>query len=115
MAYLFFRRCFMRLIKLALLTTFLVILSWGFAGHLKSTARAWRLETKAINKTFTVDGIERTAMVYANSTEAAKTGAPIVFFFHGHGGTAQFIDRRYGLNALWREAVCVYPQGLTGV
>jgi polyhydroxybutyrate depolymerase len=105
----------MRLLKISFLPTLLVLLSLGLVVQFKSTARAWRVGAEAVNKTFTVDGVTRTAIVYANSAPAPKSGAPVVFFFHGHGGTSQVVDRRYQLNSLWREAVCVYPQGLTGV
>lgn len=105
----------MRLLKIAFIASLLLTLAGGLAFNLKSKARAFRFAGGVVQKTFTVDGVERTAIVYANSAPASKTGAPVVFFFHGHGGTSQFIDRRYQLHTLWREAVCVYPQGLTGV
>jgi polyhydroxybutyrate depolymerase len=105
----------MQLLKISLITTLLLILAVGCAFHFKAKTRAFRFGEGGANKTFTVDGVERTAIVYASSIPAAKAGAPVVFFFHGHGGNSQFVDRRYQLNTIWREAVCVYPQGLTGV
>ena len=65
----------------------------------------------AIQK-FTVAGVERTALVYANAAAAPKSGAPLVIVFHGHGGTSQFAARKFDIHNLWREAVVIYPQGL---
>lgn len=66
-------------------------------------------------ETFTLDGIERRAIVYPNSKPAPDPGAPIVFVFHGHGGTAQNVARRLPIHNLWPEAVVVYIQGIPGV
>jgi len=61
--------------------------------------------------TWKVGEVTREALVYAPSTSSAKP--PLIFIFHGHGGTAQFAaGRKLGLHELWPEAVCVYPQGL---
>lgn len=66
-------------------------------------------------ETFTVDGVERQAIVYPNATPAPGAGAPVVFVFHGHGGTAQNVARRLRIHELWPEAVVVYMQGVPGV
>lgn len=55
-----------------------------------------------------VDGVAREAIVYA----PGKEGAPLVFGFHGHGGTAGQAARSFRLHEEWPEAVVVYPQGL---
>ena len=58
-----------------------------------------------------VEGAARTAFIYAPS--AAKTSpTPVVFAFHGHGGTAQGAVRSFGVNREWPEAISVYMQGL---
>lgn len=62
---------------------------------------------------FTVDGIERRAIVYSNSKLVGDV--PAVFVFHGHGGTAQDLARRLRMHELWPEAVVVYMQGLPGI
>jgi polyhydroxybutyrate depolymerase len=67
------------------------------------------------SETFKIDGVERQALVYSNSKAAAVTGAPVVFVFHGHGGTAQNVARRFRIHELWPEAVVVYMQGIPGV
>lgn len=66
-------------------------------------------------ESFAVDGIERQAIVYASSKPATAAGAPVVFVFHGHGGTAQYAARRFRIHELWPEAVVVYMQGIPGV
>lgn len=66
-------------------------------------------------ESFTVDGVERHALVFTNSKPASTAGAPVVFVFHGHGGTAQYAARRFRIHELWPEAVVVYMQGIPGV
>lgn len=68
-------------------------------------------------KTWTVDGRERTALVYRPSTETPEQNPstskrPLIFGFHGHGGNARRMVKRYHFHELWPEAVVVYPQGL---
>ena len=72
-------------------------------------------QSEPINQTLNVDGIERAAVIFPNSKPAPKTGAPLVLAFHGHGGRAAGIARRWDLQSLWPEAVVVYLQGLPGV
>lgn len=57
---------------------------------------------------WTVDGVVREGLVCA----PGKEGAPLVFGFHGHGGTMQHAARSWGLHEAWPEAVVVYLQGL---
>ncbi len=59
----------------------------------------------------TVDGAERTALLY--NTDSAKPNAPIVFVFHGFTGGSRQAARSYRVHEEWREALVVYPQGLT--
>jgi len=66
-------------------------------------------------ETFQIDGSERRALVYSNSKPSGASGAPVVFVFHGHGGTAQNAARRFAIQKLWPEAVVVYMQGIPGV
>ena len=62
-------------------------------------------------QTWKVDGVERQGLVYA--PEGAKTTAsPVVFAFHGHGGTARQMGARMKFQELWPEAIVIYPQGL---
>jgi polyhydroxybutyrate depolymerase len=61
--------------------------------------------------TLTVDDLARTAFVYA----PAKPGDgphPLVFDWHGHGGTARNSASKHAIHTYWPEAVVVYPQGV---
>src|SRR3954463_16655111 len=60
---------------------------------------------------WTVEGARREALVYAPSKEGSGA-PPLVFGFHGHGGTMQNAARSFRIHELWDEAVVVYPQGL---
>lgn len=66
-------------------------------------------------ETIPIDGVERRAIVYSNSKPPGSSGAPVVFVFHGHGGTAQYAARRFRIHELWPEAVVFYMQGIPGV
>ena len=70
---------------------------------------------QAQTETFIIDGMERQGIVYPNAKPATGAGAPVVFVFHGHGGTAQNVARRLRIHELWSEAVVVYLQGVPGV
>ena len=60
---------------------------------------------------WTVDGLAREALVYA--PPAARTNpSPVVFAFHGHGGSMQNAARMFGFHEAWPEAIVVYMQGL---
>ncbi len=62
----------------------------------------------------TVNGVVRKALVYL--PESAKTkAAPIIFAFHGHGGTMGNMYKTRGFEKLWPEAIFVCPQGLNTV
>src|SRR5437868_14487597 len=60
---------------------------------------------------FTVDGVERTALVYV-PTNSTNVSTPVVFVFHGHGGSAEMAERSFGIEKEWPEAISVYMQGL---
>jgi polyhydroxybutyrate depolymerase len=62
--------------------------------------------------TFDVDGAERTAIVVVPDDVASP--APLVFAFHGHGGSGRNFQRRQAIEALWPDAVVVYPDGIPG-
>jgi polyhydroxybutyrate depolymerase len=63
-------------------------------------------------ESFVVKGVKRTAVVVV--PKASSTPAPVVFVFHGHGGTGANIERRFDIEGLWPQAVVVYPDGLVG-
>ena len=60
---------------------------------------------------WTVDGVEREALVYLPST-ASKSNPPVIFAFHGHGGNMHFAARGMTFQDHWPQAIVVYPQGL---
>ncbi len=63
------------------------------------------------HRTWDVDGVKREAIVYSPSTKTDGK-APLVFDFHGHGGTARHAARTHHIHEAWPEAVVVYMQGL---
>lgn len=63
-----------------------------------------------IRATFDVNGVTREALIHA--PEKSDQPVPLVFFFHGHTGTAGHAARRYEVHKAWPEAVFIYPQGL---
>ena len=65
-------------------------------------SETWRL---------TVDGVERSALVFAPAA-ASSASSPLVFVFHGHGGTAGNAARTFTTHRFWPEAICIYMQGL---
>jgi polyhydroxybutyrate depolymerase len=44
--------------------------------------------------------------------KATQESCPLVFVFHGHGGTMKYAATRMAIHDSWPEAICVYPQGL---
>jgi polyhydroxybutyrate depolymerase len=60
-------------------------------------------------KEIDVGGTVREALVRLPAGEAA---APVVFVFHGHGGSGQNAARQFRIHKLWPEAAVIYPQGL---
>ena len=62
--------------------------------------------------TFDVGGSARTAVVVV--PRDVSRPAPLVFVFHGHGGTGAGMERRSDIEGLWPDAIVVYPDGLVG-
>ena len=60
---------------------------------------------------WTVDDVKREAMVYAPAS-ATKEAAPLVFVFHGHGGTMRSAAAGFRFHEQWPQAIVIYPQGL---
>jgi polyhydroxybutyrate depolymerase len=59
-----------------------------------------------------VDGVTREALVSVPAGTAPTAGWPVVFAFHGHGGTMQQASRSFPIHQVWPDAIVVYPQGL---
>lgn len=58
-----------------------------------------------------MDGVVREALVYV-PPNARVQAVPVVFAFHGHGGSMQNASRSFGYHTRWPAAIVVYPQGL---
>jgi polyhydroxybutyrate depolymerase len=56
------------------------------------------------------DGTTRRALVYA--PQGQKSAAPLVFVFHGRGGSMTGISKKIDIHNFWSEAIVVYPQGM---
>ncbi|MFO1019527.1 MAG: hypothetical protein U0903_02325 [Planctomycetales bacterium] len=59
---------------------------------------------------WTIDGQKRQALIIPPS-KTSVSPAPVIFVFHGHGGSMHIMERR-GFQKLWPEAIVVCPQGL---
>jgi len=60
---------------------------------------------------FTVEEVAREALVYLPASAKAQA-TPVVFVFHGHGGSARQVARNIEMARHWPEAISVYMQGL---
>src|SRR5215831_20946158 len=85
---------------------------FGILLSLVMLASFSRVLAQGTTMTWTVDGVSRTALVFAPKPTAAGYKVPLVFAFHGHGGNMQAAAMGMHLQTLWPEAVIVYPQGL---
>ena len=65
-----------------------------------------------VRQTWTIDGVEREALVHVPAAGAKSDPAPLIFFFHGRSGKMADTARRHALHTHWPEAVVVFPQGL---
>jgi polyhydroxybutyrate depolymerase len=61
---------------------------------------------------WTVDGVVRTALVCIPPAANRTAETPLVFCWHGHGGTAVHSRATAAFELAWPEAIVVYPQGL---
>jgi polyhydroxybutyrate depolymerase len=59
---------------------------------------------------FNVDGTPRDALIFTPSS--GNSSVPVVFVFHGHGGSMYNIARSLHLQTEWPAAIVVYMQGL---
>ncbi len=62
-------------------------------------------------KSWTIEGVKRDATIYVPTT-ATSADTPVIFDFHGHGGTGKFAALGHNFQKHWSEAICVYMQGL---
>ena len=64
--------------------------------------------------TWSVNGKQRKALVYFPS-DVTNKAAPVIFAFHGHGGTMLNMYTTRSFQKLWPEAIVICPQGLNTV
>jgi poly(3-hydroxybutyrate) depolymerase len=74
------------------------------------SSRAWTPGRH--DESFDVGGTKRSAVVVV--PENTSRPAPLVFAFHGHGGSGTAMARKSNIEGLWPEAIVVYPDGLVG-
>ncbi len=60
---------------------------------------------------FKVDDTVREALIYVPAW-ARTNRTPVVFVFHGHGGTARNAARSFAMDRHWPEAISVHMQGI---
>lgn len=64
-----------------------------------------------LRREWQVDSVIREALLAVPPADTVSP-APVVFCFHGHGGSMRNAARQFHLHEEWPEAVCVYMQGL---
>ena len=79
----------------------------AFAAFLSCAAAASAAPTTL---TWTIDGTQREALVFAPSQPSAK--APLIFGFHGHGGSMRTASMAMNFQNVWPQAVVVYMNGI---
>jgi polyhydroxybutyrate depolymerase len=67
--------------------------------------------SQPLEREWKVGSDTRKAIVYAPAA-ATKEPTPLVFAFHGHGGTMGHAARTFAFQKQWPEAIIVYMQGL---
>jgi polyhydroxybutyrate depolymerase len=63
-----------------------------------------------VSKTWTVNQVERSALIVPATKKTEQP--PLIFIFHGHGGTARHALQSMSVHKHWPEAIVVAPQGL---
>jgi polyhydroxybutyrate depolymerase len=73
-------------------------------------ALALTADPQPAKREFTVGDDKREALISVPAK--SDKPMPVVFAFHGHGGTMRHAARTFAYHTHWPEAVCVYMQGL---
>jgi len=68
-------------------------------------------EPTLTEREWTIETVPRSALVWVPRS-AGTAATPVVFAFHGHGGTARHAARTFAYHTHWPEAIVVYMQGL---
>jgi polyhydroxybutyrate depolymerase len=79
--------------------------------HLLILTLALAAEPQPQRMEWTVDGLKREGLVVAPE-KLSPGGAPLVFAFHGHGGSMQNAAKQMAIHTHWPEALVVYLQGV---
>ena len=89
------------------MSRFVVALALGWVAMLTASAA----EPSLKKAEWKVGDTTREALVSVPS-KADHESSPLVFVFHGHGGTMRYAATKMAIHTYWPEAICVYPQGL---
>src|SRR5262245_19548910 len=68
------------------------------------TASAQRAAAQGTVVNWTVDGEKREALIVAPATDTPAK-RPLVFAFHGHGGTMRGAEQSMHIQTVWPEAI----------
>jgi polyhydroxybutyrate depolymerase len=80
-------------------------------GVAVSTAGRLGAGDELTQRTWTVDGVPREALVHF-PTGSEQGRSPVVFVFHGHSGTMRQAAASMPIHRHWPEAIVIYAQGL---
>lgn len=65
-----------------------------------------------ITKNYNVSGISRKTVMYEPAEKSGKI--PVIFVFHGHGGTANYASKKMDIQNYYKDALVIFMQGLPG-
>ena len=88
----------------------LTLLTGGAAAQETPAAKAKRRAealTDLTKREWTIDGTSREALIHIPAPTAPKP-YPLVFAFHGHGGSMQNAATMFDYHHVWPEAITVY-------
>jgi len=68
------------------------------------------VQVRSQSITLKIDGVERTALIFAPTVASAHP--PVVFAWHGHMGNPRQASRSFEIQKEWPNALVVYPEGL---
>lgn len=69
------------------------------------------MDGELVRREWTVGDDRREAQVYLPAS-AKSHDRPVIFAWHGHGGTARSAAEKWAYHKHWPDAIVVYPQGL---